>query len=109
MIDKYCIYLGTRASYWSPLLFMLDIFTVISLISALSNLFVFSYIFGQRKKDPINQSFLISAIAAGLDSAILDPLDKRIMSFVYASELLQGKDDYCMNYLAAFRQGKLEV
>jgi len=65
--------------------------------------------FGIPARKIINQAFLISAIGAGLDSAILDPLDKRIMSFVYASELLQGKDDYCMNYLAAFRQGKLEV
>ena len=48
------------------------------------------------------------AIAAGLDSAILDPLDKKIMSFVYTAELLQGKDDFCLNYLTAYREGKLE-
>jgi len=65
--------------------------------------------FGLPARKIVNQAFLISAIGAGLDSAILDPLDKRIMSFVYASELLQGKDDYCMNYLMAFREGKLEV
>ena len=65
--------------------------------------------FGLPARKIINQSFLISAIAAGLDSAILDPLDKRIMSFVYASELLQGKDDFCMNYLSAFREGRLDA
>ena len=65
--------------------------------------------FGLPARKIINQAFLISAIAAGLDSAILDPLDKRIMSFVYASELLQGKDEFCMNYLSAFREGKLDA
>jgi cobalamin-dependent methionine synthase I len=65
--------------------------------------------FGLPARKLINQAFLISAIGAGLDSAILDPLDKKIMSFVYAAELIQGKDDFCMNYLSAFREGKLEV
>ncbi|HPT78745.1 MAG TPA: methyltetrahydrofolate cobalamin methyltransferase [Candidatus Atribacteria bacterium] len=65
--------------------------------------------FGLPARKLINQAFLISAIAAGLDSAILDPLDKRIMSFVYYAELLQGRDDFCMNYLTAFREGRLEV
>ncbi|HOB20985.1 MAG TPA: dihydropteroate synthase, partial [Candidatus Atribacteria bacterium] len=65
--------------------------------------------FGLPARKLINQAFLISAIAAGLDSAILDPLDKRIMSFVYSAELLQGRDDFCMNYLTAFREGRLEV
>jgi hypothetical protein len=31
------------------------------------------------------------------------------MSFVYSSELLQDKDEFCMNYLTAFREGKMEV
>lgn len=65
--------------------------------------------FGLPARKIINQAFLISAIGAGLDSAILDPLDKRIMSFVYASELLQNKDEFCMGYLSAFREGRLEV
>jgi 5-methyltetrahydrofolate--homocysteine methyltransferase len=65
--------------------------------------------FGLPARKIINQTFLISAVAAGLDSAILDPLDKKIMSFVYSSELLQDKDEFCMNYLTAFREGKMEV
>lgn len=64
--------------------------------------------FGLPARKLINQAFLIMSIAAGLDSAILDPLDKKIMSFVYAAELLQGKDDFCMNYLTAYREGKLD-
>ena len=65
--------------------------------------------FGLPARKLINQAFLIMAIAAGLDSAILDPLDKKIMSFVYAAELLQARDDFCLNYLTAYREGKLEL
>lgn len=65
--------------------------------------------FGLPKRKLINQAFLILAIGAGLDSAILDPLDKKIMSFVYATELVNNKDEYCMNYLTAFREDKLEI
>ena len=65
--------------------------------------------FGLPARKLINQTFLITAIAAGLDSAILDPLDKRIMSFVYSAELLLNKDEFCMNYLSAYREDKLEV
>jgi len=65
--------------------------------------------FGLPARKLINQTFLIAAIAAGLDSAILNPLDKMLMSFVYSAELLIGKDDFCMNYLSAFREGRLEA
>ena len=65
--------------------------------------------FGLPGRKLVNQAFLISAIGAGLDSAILDPLDKKIMSFVYAAEVLNGRDDYCMNYITSFREGRMEV
>jgi len=65
--------------------------------------------FGLPARKIINQTFLISAIAAGLDSAILNPMDKVLISFVYSAELLIGKDDFCMNYLSAFREGRLEI
>ena len=47
------------------------------------------------------------AIQAGLDAAILDPLDKQITSALRASEALLGKDEYCGEYISAFRAGKL--
>jgi cobalamin-dependent methionine synthase I len=56
----------------------------------------------------MNQAFLVAAIAVGLDSAILDPLDNRLMSMLYASEALFGKDLRCKNYLSKFREGHLE-
>jgi len=57
----------------------------------------------------INQAFLVAAIYAGMDGAIIDPLDKRLMSMIYASEALFGKDKYCKTYLKKFRDGDIEV
>jgi 5-methyltetrahydrofolate--homocysteine methyltransferase len=65
--------------------------------------------FGLPARKLINQTFLVAAMAAGMDGAILDPLDKKIMSFVYASEALMGLDDYCLEYLGKFREGLLDV
>lgn len=65
--------------------------------------------FGIPARKLVNQAFLIAAMSAGMDGAILDPLDKKLMSFVYATEALMGLDDYCMNYLTRFREGLLEV
>lgn len=64
--------------------------------------------FGIPARKLMNQAFLVAAMAAGMDGAILDPLDKKLMSFVYATEALMGLDDYCMNYLTKFREGELE-
>lgn len=64
--------------------------------------------FGIPARKLMNQAFLVAAVAAGMDGAILDPLDKKLMSFLYASEALMGQDDFCMNYIMKFREGLLE-
>ncbi|HHP7234877.1 MAG TPA: dihydropteroate synthase [Desulfobacterales bacterium] len=66
-----------------------------------------SYGLPQRKL--LNQVFLAMAIARGLDGAIVNPLDRRMMATIAAAEALAGTDDYCMNYLKAFRSGVLET
>lgn len=65
--------------------------------------------FGIPARKVMNQAFLVAAMAAGMDGAILDPLDKKLMTFLYASEALLGVDDFCMNYITKFREGELEV
>ena len=65
--------------------------------------------FGIPARKLMNQAYLIAAMAAGMDGAILDPLDKKLMSFIYAGEALLGIDDYCMNYITKYREGELEV
>ena len=56
----------------------------------------------------LNQTFMVMAITKGLDGAIVNPLDKKMMANIVAAETLAGKDNYCMNYLQAYRAGKLE-
>ena len=53
----------------------------------------------------INRAFMILAMNAGLDSAIIDPLNKEMMGLIYATEALLGLDDYCIEYINAFRKG----
>jgi len=53
----------------------------------------------------INRAFIILAMNAGLDSAIIDPLNKDMMGLLYATEALLGLDEYCLEYINAFRGG----
>ena len=64
--------------------------------------------FGLPARKQINRGLLILAMQAGLDSAILDPLDKELQAAIVATELLLGKDKHCMNYLKASRAGLFE-
>jgi 5-methyltetrahydrofolate--homocysteine methyltransferase len=56
----------------------------------------------------VNQTFMSMAVAMGLDGAIINPLDKRMMGNIIAAEALAGRDNYCMNYIKAHRAGKFE-
>ncbi len=53
----------------------------------------------------INLGFTVLAMNAGLDSAILDPTNRDMMGLIYATEALLGLDDYCMEYIGAYREG----
>ena len=63
--------------------------------------------FGLPNRRLINATFLSMSVYAGLDAAILDPIDKQITSSLRASKALADKDEYCSNYICAFREGKL--
>lgn len=52
-----------------------------------------------------NQAFAVLAMSAGMDSFILDPLNKDMMGMLYATEAMMGEDEYCMEYIGAFREG----
>ncbi|HSB06093.1 MAG TPA: dihydropteroate synthase [Thermodesulfobacteriota bacterium] len=71
-------------------------------ISGLSNIS-----FGLPKRSWINQSFLVLSLGAGLDAAILNPLDKNLMALVRSTEAFLNKDTFCVKYIEAFRSGKL--
>ena len=65
--------------------------------------------FGLPNRKFVNQLFMVMAISKGLDGAIVNPLDKRMMANIIAAEALAGKDDYCMKYLKAHRAGRFEL
>ncbi len=81
---------------------MKRVFPEAKTISGLSNVS-----FGLPKRTWINQSFLVLSLGAGLDAAILNPLDKNLMALVRSTEAVLNKDPFCVKYIEAFRGGKL--
>lgn len=65
--------------------------------------------FGLPKRKFINQTFAIMAVGRGLDGLIVNPLDKSMMASLITAETLAARDEFCMNYLQAFRDSKLEL
>ena len=59
--------------------------------------------FGLPWRVPINTAFLSMAIAAGLTSAITNPLEPEIRRCVLAADLLMGHDPYSGNIISAYR------
>jgi len=53
----------------------------------------------------VNQAFVVLAVNAGLDSVILDPLNRDIRGLIYATEALLGNDEMCIEYINAYRKG----
>lgn len=72
----------------------------IHITAAISNI---SFNLPARKM--VNLGFAVLAMKSGLDSAILDPTNRDMMGVIYATEALMGLDDYCMEYIGAYREG----
>lgn len=64
--------------------------------------------FGLPARRLVNRTFLALAVEAGLDTAILDPLDRGLVATLRATELLLGRDRHCLTYTRAYRAGLLE-
>lgn len=65
--------------------------------------------FGLPGRKVLNQAFLIAAMTAGMDGAILDPLDRKLMTYLYATKTILGQDEFCMDYLTKYREGLLDL
>jgi 5-methyltetrahydrofolate--homocysteine methyltransferase len=63
--------------------------------------------FGLPRRGLLNQAFLVLLIEAGLDMAIMNPLDKRNMGILRASEALLGADASCLNYIRFTRKARV--
>lgn len=65
--------------------------------------------YGLPYRKLVNRAFLACCMARGLDTAILDPLDKEIMAIMYATEAVLNRDEWCANYLQAHRDNRLNM
>jgi len=59
---------------------------------------------GALERHLINRTFLVMAIAAGLDASIHDPLDDEMTDAMITAELLLNKTIYSDSFLKAYRQ-----
>lgn len=84
----------------------------IHIVAGLSNIS-----FGMPNRKLINQVFSCLAVDAGVDGGIVDPLqinmeilnsmDRESEAFKLARALLLGEDEFGMNYISAYRGGKI--
>ena len=73
--------------------------------------------FGLPARKLINDTFIHLSLEAGIDAGIIDPVQSKIEQMFnldvdseqvrLAREMLLGQDDYCVNYIQAWREGKL--
>ena len=73
--------------------------------------------FGMPNRKLINKTFIHLALDAGIDSGIIDPVQTKLNAVfsldteseptTLATDMLLGRDDFCVNYIQAFRDGKL--
>ena len=73
-------------------------------ICGLSNI---SYGLPMRKL--INRTFATMAVARGLDSLIVNPLDRQMMANLITAETLAGCDEFCTKFLQAYREKKFKL
>lgn len=59
---------------------------------------------GTKRRALINRVYLVMAIAAGLEGAIMDPLDNDLMDAAITADVLMNKNIYCDSFLEAYRK-----
>ncbi len=74
----------------------------VHIVSGLSNIS-----FGLPARPLINRAFLVLALEAGMDAAIMDILDRDMVGLLHATNALLGRDEYCMDYISAFRENRI--
>ncbi|NLM53136.1 MAG: methyltetrahydrofolate cobalamin methyltransferase [Firmicutes bacterium] len=77
-----------------------ELYPTVKITSGLSNIS-----FSMPLRRVINQHFFCLAIYAGMDSAIMDPLNRHMMATLLATQALLGRDRYCRNFSNAYRKG----
>jgi 5-methyltetrahydrofolate--homocysteine methyltransferase len=75
-------------------------YPTIHVTSGLSNIS-----FGLPVRKMINMAFMVLAMNAGMDSAIVDPTNREMLGVIYAADCLLEKDESCLEYIMAYREG----
>lgn len=59
---------------------------------------------GTEYRELLNRTYLVMALANGLDAAIVDPLDDELMEAAIATEILMNRSVYCDDFVKAYRR-----
>jgi 5-methyltetrahydrofolate--homocysteine methyltransferase len=59
--------------------------------------------FGLPNRAPLNGTFLSMAIAAGLTSAITNPIETEIKTSILAANVMMGHDENCITWIQGYR------
>lgn len=62
--------------------------------------------FGLPNRGPLNATFLAMAIAAGLTSAITNPIEHEIKQAIMAADVMTGNDENCAVWIQTQREGQ---
>jgi 5-methyltetrahydrofolate--homocysteine methyltransferase len=79
-----------------------EMYPTIHVTGAISNIS-----FGLPVRSLLNKTGIAFAIQAGMDSAVLDPLNREMMGTIFATYALMGQDRHCRKYSKAYRAGQI--
>ena len=65
--------------------------------------------FGLPKRRLLHRAYVPLLIAAGLDALFCDPIDISLRATIKATEAVLGRDEYCSEYINAYREGLLAL
>ncbi len=79
-----------------------ELYPDIHITSGLSNIS-----FGLPVRKSINMAFMVLAMGAGMDCAIVDPTNRDMLAIILAADALLENDEFCLDYIGAFREGRI--
>ena len=59
---------------------------------------------GTTYRELLNRTYLVMAVANGLDAAIMDPFDDELMEAAITTEVLLNRNIYCDDFIKAYRK-----
>ncbi len=63
--------------------------------------------YGLPARKLLNRAFLVMGVMRGLDAVIMDPEDQPLMSLLAAARVVSDRDAFALDYIKAFRAGRL--